>query len=71
MVFTLAARICGSRELAEEVTLDVYHDVWQRSAEYDPSDRPVVGWIMNPGAVEGDRPIAIRAAQQARLPIHN
>jgi RNA polymerase sigma-70 factor, ECF subfamily len=46
MVFTLAARICGSREMAEEVTLDVFHDVWQRSAEYDPSDRSVVGWIM-------------------------
>jgi RNA polymerase sigma-70 factor, ECF subfamily len=46
LVFTLAARICGSRELAEEVTLDVFHDVWQRSAEFDPSDRSVVGWIM-------------------------
>ena len=46
LVFTLAARICGSRELAEEVTLDVFHDVWQRSAEYDPSDGSVVGWIM-------------------------
>ena len=46
MVFTLAARICSSREIAEEVTLDVFQDVWQRSAEYDPSDRSVVGWIM-------------------------
>ena len=46
LVFTLAARICCSRELAEEVTLDVFHDVWQRSAEYDPSHRSVVGWIM-------------------------
>ena len=46
LVFTLAARICGTRELAEEVTLDVFHDVWQRSAEFDPSARSVVGWIM-------------------------
>jgi RNA polymerase sigma-70 factor, ECF subfamily len=46
LVFTVAARICGSRELAEEVTLDVFHDVWRRSVKYDPSDRSVVGWIM-------------------------
>jgi RNA polymerase sigma-70 factor (ECF subfamily) len=46
IVFTLAVRICGIRELAEEVTLDVFHDVWQRSREYDPKGGPVVGWIM-------------------------
>ena len=47
LVFTLALRICGSRERAEEVTLDVFHDVWRRSAQYDPSGGSVVGWIMN------------------------
>jgi RNA polymerase sigma-70 factor (ECF subfamily) len=46
LVFSLAARICHSSELAEEVTLDVFHDVWRRSVEYDSSDRSVVGWIM-------------------------
>src|SRR3954469_10509321 len=44
LVFPLAARICGSRELAEEVTLDVFHEVWQRSAGFDQSDRSVLGW---------------------------
>ena len=46
LVFTLALRICGNRESAEEVTLDVFHDVWRRSAHYDPSGGSVVGWIM-------------------------
>jgi RNA polymerase sigma-70 factor (ECF subfamily) len=46
IVFTLAMRICGNRELAEEVTLDVFHDVWRRSGEYDPKGGSVVGWIM-------------------------
>jgi RNA polymerase sigma-70 factor, ECF subfamily len=46
MVFTLAMRICGSREIAEELTLDVFHDVWRRSAQYDPKGGSVVGWIM-------------------------
>jgi len=32
IVYTLAVRICGRREIAEEVTVDVFHDVWRRSA---------------------------------------
>lgn len=47
LVFTLAIRIVGDRETAEEVTVDVYHDVWRRAVEYDPSAGSVVGWIMN------------------------
>jgi RNA polymerase sigma-70 factor (ECF subfamily) len=47
LVFTLAMRICSNREIAEEITLDVFHDVWRRSAQYDPNDGSVVGWIMN------------------------
>jgi RNA polymerase sigma-70 factor (ECF subfamily) len=47
LVFTLAMRIVGCRETAEEVTLDVFCDVWRRSAQYDPTGGSVVGWIMN------------------------
>ena len=47
LVFTLAIRIVGDRETAEEVTVDVYHDVWRRAIEYDPAAGSVVGWIMN------------------------
>ena len=47
IVFTLAARITGSRESAEEVTLDVFHDVWRRAGSYDPVNGTVLGWIMN------------------------
>jgi RNA polymerase sigma factor (sigma-70 family) len=46
-VFTLAVRICGSRETAEEVTLDVFHDLWRRASGYDPANGTVLGWIMN------------------------
>lgn len=46
LVFTLAARICGGRELAEEVTVDVFHDIWRRAGDYDASGGSVVGWIM-------------------------
>jgi RNA polymerase sigma-70 factor (ECF subfamily) len=47
IVFTLIIRITGNRETAEEVTLDVFHDVWRRAPTYDPADGSVVGWIMN------------------------
>jgi RNA polymerase sigma-70 factor (ECF subfamily) len=47
IVFTLIMRITGNRETAEELTLDVFHDVWRRAAAYDPAGGSVVGWIMN------------------------
>jgi RNA polymerase sigma-70 factor, ECF subfamily len=47
IVFTLIARITVNRETAEEVTLDVFYDVWRKAATYDPANGSVVGWIMN------------------------
>jgi RNA polymerase sigma-70 factor (ECF subfamily) len=47
IVFTLVVRITNNRETAEEVTLDVFHDVWRRASGYDAADGTVVGWIMN------------------------
>src|SRR6266404_5818635 len=47
IVFTLIVRIINNRETAEEVTLDVFHDVWRRASTYDPVHGSVVGWIMN------------------------
>lgn len=47
LVFTLSVRITGNRETAEEVTLDVFHDVWRRASAYDPGNGTVLGWIMN------------------------
>jgi len=47
VVFTLIMRITSNRETAEELTLDVFHDVWRRAARYDAGNGTVVGWIMN------------------------
>jgi RNA polymerase sigma-70 factor (ECF subfamily) len=47
LVFTLAVRITGSRETAEELTVDVFYDVWCRAQAYDPANGTVLGWIMN------------------------
>jgi RNA polymerase sigma-70 factor (ECF subfamily) len=47
LVFTLMVRITANRETAEELTLDVFHDVWRRAGDYDPANGTVLGWIMN------------------------
>jgi RNA polymerase sigma-70 factor (ECF subfamily) len=46
LVFTLSARITNNRQTAEELTLDVFHDVWRRASTYDAAGGSVVGWIM-------------------------
>ncbi len=47
IVFTLSIRILGDKCAAEEVTLDVFHNVWRHAGEYDVSGGPVLGWILN------------------------
>jgi RNA polymerase sigma-70 factor (ECF subfamily) len=47
LVFTLILRITKDPHTAEELTLDIFHDVWKRAGGYDPAGGSVVGWIMN------------------------
>jgi RNA polymerase sigma-70 factor (ECF subfamily) len=47
VVFTLIVRIASNRETAEELTLDVFHDVWRHASRYDARNGTVLGWIMN------------------------
>ena len=47
IVFTLMFRIVENRESTEELTVDVYHEVWRRASTYDAAAGSVVGWIMN------------------------
>ena len=47
LVFTLTMRILGNHASAEEITLDVFHDVWRRASTYDGTGGSVLGWIMN------------------------
>jgi RNA polymerase sigma-70 factor, ECF subfamily len=47
IVFTLIVRIIMNRETAEEVTVDVFFEVWRKASTYDPANGSVIGWIMN------------------------
>jgi RNA polymerase sigma-70 factor, ECF subfamily len=47
IVFTLIMRITANRETAEELTIDVFHDVWRRASRYDAASGTVLAWVMN------------------------
>jgi RNA polymerase sigma-70 factor, ECF subfamily len=47
IVFTLVMRITANREIAEELTVDVFHDIWLRASRYDAANGTVLGWILN------------------------
>jgi RNA polymerase sigma-70 factor (ECF subfamily) len=53
LVFTLLARLLNDRRSAEELTVDTFHAVWSRAANYDPAAGPVLGWIMNQARSKG------------------
>jgi RNA polymerase sigma-70 factor (ECF subfamily) len=47
VAFTLILRITQNRATAEELLVDVFHDVWRRAPEYEPAGGTVLGWILN------------------------
>ena len=47
LVFTVMLKMTNNRETAEELTVDVFHEVWRRASSYDPAGGSVIGWIMN------------------------
>ena len=47
IVFTLMMRLTANRETAEELTIDVFHDIWRRASRYEAENGTVLAWIMN------------------------
>jgi RNA polymerase sigma-70 factor (ECF subfamily) len=47
IVFTLLVRITANRETAEDLTIQVFHDIWRRAQDYNAATGTVLGWIMN------------------------
>jgi RNA polymerase sigma-70 factor, ECF subfamily len=45
LVYTIVFRIVGNREDAEEVTLDVYSQVWKSASGYQPDRGTVTAWL--------------------------
>jgi RNA polymerase sigma factor (sigma-70 family) len=65
-VFTLITRTVSSREAAEDLTVDVYHDAWRQASSYDEARGSVLAWTMN---LARARALArLRERQQDRQP---
>ncbi len=47
LVFTLIMQITHERLAAEDLTVEVFHDLWQGADRYDPAAGTVIGWIMS------------------------
>ncbi|HEY8417817.1 MAG TPA: sigma-70 family RNA polymerase sigma factor [Limnochordales bacterium] len=46
LVFTLALRMCGRSDVAEEIVQDVFLTVWRRGATWDPNRGSVQAWLI-------------------------
>ncbi len=46
LVFALAVRLVGDRAAAEEVTLDVFMQVWRKASSYANERGKVVAWLL-------------------------
>ncbi len=63
VVFALVMRLIPDRELAEEVLLDVYMQVWQRAASFDATRGEVVTWLLT---IARSRALDRRRSRDAR-----
>jgi len=45
LVFSLAIKITGSHETAEDITLDVFTQIWKNADKYHPEKGTLKGWI--------------------------
>lgn len=46
-VYGTVLRLLRQSDAAEEVVVDVYHEAWQRAAQYDTARATPIGWVLN------------------------
>lgn len=63
LVFTVAVAIVGDQSVAEEITLDVFVQVWQKADSYRPELAKVSTWMM---AITRNHAIDILRRQRSR-----
>jgi RNA polymerase sigma-70 factor (ECF subfamily) len=47
VVYGLALRILSDRQMAEDVVVEVFAQVWRDAKSYDPTRGPVASWILS------------------------
>lgn len=71
-VFTLIARLVRDRSTAEEVTLDVYLQVWRKAASYTSERGKVLAWLLTIArsrALDRSRAERVRAVETNALTV--
>lgn len=63
VVFTLVVRLVGDRDLADEVLLDTYLQVWQRAPSFDAARGEVMTWLLT---IARSRALDRRRSREAR-----
>jgi RNA polymerase sigma factor (sigma-70 family) len=64
VVFAQALRLLGLRADAEEITMDVYSQVWRKAGRYDPARGSVLAWLGNMARSRAIDLLRSRARQQ-------
>lgn len=67
-VFTLMVRLTSNRETAEELTVDLFDDLWRKACRYDPSRGTVLGWVMNQARAKAIDWLRLEQVQKGRQP---
>jgi RNA polymerase sigma-70 factor, ECF subfamily len=67
IVYGLALRILSDSFAAEEVTLEVYLQVWRTAASYDPERGKVVSWLISLTRSRAIDALRARRARRAQL----
>ena len=68
VVFTLITRLVNDRQVAEELTQELFHDLWRQARNYEAAGGSVLGWLMNQARAKalmiepGHRPAPMNAA---------
>jgi RNA polymerase sigma-70 factor (ECF subfamily) len=67
LVHSLVVRIVGDHHIAEEVTADVYLQVWRQAERYDPERGSPLAWLMMIARSRGLDRVRARAAEPRHM----
>lgn len=70
VIFALVVRIVGNRAVAEDVLLDIYVQVWNQSAHYDPGGETPAIWLGKLARKQVFEYIRLNGSAHSELPAH-